>query len=153
MTIFKKIFYVLVLVVILYGVYYIIVTPLPNNTISGTFIGNTSTSTFVIVSDEDTKAFYFYDQECESMELSEIGNSESLIFEIGSLELVHYGVYKMKSEHLGEQEIKIVNDSFSLVLNGEEVIFKELVDRPAMSGKLIQQFEKMYPNQPLWSTM
>lgn len=153
MTIFKKIFYFLFLVFFIYGIYYILVTPLPNNTISGTFIGNTSTDTFVIVSDEDMNAFYFYNQIYESIDPTEEGESESKIFEIGSSELLHYGVYKVRSEHLGEQEIKIVDDSFSLLLNGEVVIFQEALDRPAMSDRMIQKFEKMYPDNLLWESM
>lgn len=143
----KKMIVAVIAALLIYGGYRLVTTPEPM--LTGTYSCHTETGEYYIAAREESGIFYLYENESVFRD-TDTGNydMDRGIYESGTCTLKTYGHYLLESKTLGQQEITIKNDTFSLVISGETYLFEKMLDAPTLNGNLHDIYLIEHPDAP-----
>lgn len=143
----KKILLAVIAALLVYGIYHLCKTPEP--ILTGTYSCHTEKGEYYFAASEEKGIFYIYQNESVFLD-ADTGSYDMNkgLYESGTCTLKTYGHYLLESEILGQQEITIENDTFSLTISGETYLLKKMSDSPALNGNLHDIYLIEHPDAP-----
>lgn len=143
----KKILLAVIAALLVYGIYHLCKTPEP--ILTGTYSCHTEKGEYYFAASEEKGIFYIYQNESVFLD-ADTGSYDMNkgLYESGTCTLKTYRHYLLESEILGQQEITIENDTFSLTISGETYLFEKMSDSPALNGNLHDIYLIEHPDAP-----